>query len=55
MIEECGLLNKVFTLDALHCSKGTTQAIIESKNDYLITVKGNQMKLHKQIKKISKS
>jgi hypothetical protein len=44
MIEKCGLLNKVFTLDALHCSKATTQAIIESKNDYLITAKGNQVK-----------
>ncbi|MFM6464359.1 MAG: ISAs1 family transposase [Planktothrix sp.] len=53
MIEKCGLLNKVFTLDALHCSKATTQAIIESKNDYLITAKGNQVKLHKRIKNLA--
>ncbi|MCG5056966.1 MAG: ISAs1 family transposase [Limnoraphis sp. WC205] len=53
MIEKCGLLNKVFTLDALHCSKETTQAIIESKNNYLITLKGNQIKLHKQIKNLA--
>lgn len=54
MIENCGLFNKVFTLDALHCSKETTQAIIDSKNDYLITVKGNQVKLHNRLKKLAK-
>ncbi|MBD2483052.1 ISAs1 family transposase [Planktothrix sp. FACHB-1365] len=52
MIEKCGLF-KVFTLDALHCSKATTQAIIESKNDYLIPAKGNQVKLHKRIKNLA--
>ena len=49
MIETCGLSNKVFTLDALHCSRETTQTIIDSKNDYLITVKANQIKLHKEL------
>lgn len=46
---------KVFTLDALHCSKETTQAIIDSKNDYLITVKGNQIKLHNRLKKLART
>jgi predicted transposase YbfD/YdcC len=54
MIEDCGLYNKVFTLDALHCSKQTTKTIIESKNDYLITVKRNQIKLHNRLKELEK-
>jgi predicted transposase YbfD/YdcC len=53
MIKKCGLCNKVFTLDALHCSKKTTKTIIESKNDYLITVKGNQVKLHNRLKNLA--
>jgi predicted transposase YbfD/YdcC len=55
MIETCGLTNKVFTLDALHCSKETTQVIIESKNDYLVTVKRNQIKLYNLLKKIEET
>lgn len=55
MIENCGLSNKVFTLDALHCNKETTQKIIDSKNDYLITVKGNQKKLHNLVKNLTKT
>jgi len=54
MIENCGLVNKVFTLDALHCSKDTTKAIIDSKNDYLITVKANQIKLYNRLKDLAK-
>ena len=54
MIENCGLYDKVFTLDALHCNKETTQAIIDSKNDYLVTVKGNQIKLHNILKTLAK-
>jgi predicted transposase YbfD/YdcC len=54
MIEDCGLVNKVFTLDALHCSKDTTKAIIDSKNDYLITVKANQIKLYNRLKDLAK-
>ena len=41
----------VFTIDALHCQKNTVKTIIESKNDYCIGVKGNQKKLHEQLKK----
>ncbi|MEQ9548301.1 MAG: ISAs1 family transposase [Coleofasciculus sp. G3-WIS-01] len=53
MIEKSGLVNKVFTLDALHCSQKTTRTIIESKNDYLITVKKNQIKLYNRLKELS--
>jgi predicted transposase YbfD/YdcC len=35
----------VFTLDALHCQKETTTLITQSKNDYIIALKGNQKKL----------
>jgi predicted transposase YbfD/YdcC len=55
MIENCGLSNKVFTLDALPCSRETTRAIIESKNDYLVTVKGNQIKLYNRLKTLAKT
>jgi hypothetical protein len=54
MISNCGLVNKVFTLDALHCSKETTNTIIDSKNDYLITVKANQVALYNCLKIIAK-
>lgn len=54
MIRECGLINKVFTLDALHCNTITTKEIISSKNDYLITVKRNQIKLFEKLESLSK-
>jgi predicted transposase YbfD/YdcC len=54
MIDTCGLHNKIFTLDALHCSKEITQAIIDSKNDYLIAVKRNQIKLHNRLETLAK-
>ena len=53
MIRKCGLKNKVFTLDALHCNKETTKTIIDSKNDYLITVKKNQIKLYHSLKELA--
>jgi len=53
MIRESGLVNKVFTLDALHCSQQTTRTIIETQNDYLITVKRNQIKLYNRLKELT--
>lgn len=50
LIMELDLENVVFTLDALHCQKNTTETIIKSNNDYIIGVKGNQKKLNAQIK-----
>ena len=35
-------------------NKQTTQMIIESKNDYLITVKANQIKLFNPLKDLAK-
>lgn len=54
LIKVLDLKNVIFTLDALHCQKDTTKTIIESNNDYCIAVKGNQKKLHEQLKKTSK-
>ena len=51
LIKELDLEGMVFTLDALHCQTATTEAIILSKNDYVIGVKGNQKNLYEQVKK----
>lgn len=51
LIKQLDLEGVIFTMDALHCQKDTTQTIIETKNDYVIGVKGNQKKLFEQIKK----
>jgi predicted transposase YbfD/YdcC len=54
LIRGRGLENKTFTLDGLDCNKRTTQMIIKSKNDYLITVKTNQIKLSNPLKNLAK-
>lgn len=51
LIKMLDLENVILTMDALHCQKETVQTIIKSNNDYCIGVKGNQKKLHNQIKK----
>ena len=48
-----GLLNIegcLVVADALHCQKDTAKAIIAGKSDYLLSVKGNQENLEKDIK-----
>ena len=54
LIRGRGLENKTSTLDGLDCNKRTTQMIIKSKNDYLITVKANQIKLFNLLKYLAK-
>lgn len=54
LVKMMDLEGVVFSIDALHCQKETTKTIIESNNDYCIGVKGNQKKLHTQLKKTSK-
>jgi DDE_Tnp_1-associated/Transposase DDE domain len=51
LIKGLNLEGVVFSLDALHCQKGTVQAIVESGNDYVIGVKENQKTLYNQLKK----
>lgn len=53
LIQQITLINKVFTLDAAHCNKQTIQIIIERCNDYLITVKKNQIKLFEELELIT--
>lgn len=51
LIKMLDLKGVIFSLDALHCQKNTVKTIVKSKNHYVISVKGNQKKLHNQIKK----
>lgn len=41
----------VITADALHCQKKTVELIIEGDNDYIVTVKKNQLNLFKSAQK----
>jgi hypothetical protein len=45
MVRDTELTDKTFTLDALHSNRVTPQEIIDSNNDYLITLKANQLNL----------
>lgn len=50
LIEKLDLQGMTLTMDALHCQKKTTELIINSGNDYVIAVKGNQSELLAQVK-----
>ena len=45
----------VFTLDGLHCQKETITLITQSKNNYIIALKGNQKSLLKQVVEITET
>jgi hypothetical protein len=51
LIKLLDLEGVVFTADALHCQKETAKLIVDTKNDYVLQVKGNQKSLKKAIKK----
>jgi DDE_Tnp_1-associated len=55
LIEMLDLQGVTFSLDALHAQTKTVDAIIKSKNNYVIGVKGNQKKLLAQLKKTVKT
>lgn len=55
LVRDCSLSRQVFTLDALHCQKETTTLITQSKNDYIIALKGNQKTLLKHAVKITEN
>jgi len=55
LVRDCHLSGQVFTLDALHCQKETTTLITQSKNDYIIALKGNQKNLLKHAVKITEN
>jgi predicted transposase YbfD/YdcC len=50
LLDRLALAGCVVTLDAMHCQTETVEAIRKQQADYVITVKGNQETLHKQIK-----
>lgn len=54
LTENMDLTNNLLSLDAAHCNKATTKAIIDSNNDYLITVKKNQIKLFEELELLTK-
>jgi predicted transposase YbfD/YdcC len=55
MIRDTELTDKNFTLDALHSNRVTPQEIIDSNNDYLITLKANQLNLYKHVEEVTKN
>lgn len=50
LLERLALEGCVVTLDAMHCQTETVEAIRKQNADYVITVKGNQETLHRQLK-----
>jgi predicted transposase YbfD/YdcC len=55
MVRILDLKHVVFTMDALHCQKKTLRTIVETDNDYLVKVKGNQPKLLESVRRKSET
>ena len=55
LIKKLNLREKIITADALHSTNKTMQLIREHKSDYILQVKGNRMKLLKEIKNITET
>lgn len=49
IVDSDQIKNAIFTMDAMHTQSKTIDKIIEHKNDYLIPVKRNQIKLYERI------
>ena len=54
LIKMLDLDGVTFTMDSLHCQKETVKEIVESNNNYIIQVKGNQPTLQETVKKKQK-
>jgi len=50
LLDTMDIADAVITADALHCQRGTAQYIVSRKAHYVLTVKGNQRNLRKQLK-----
>lgn len=48
------LKGSLISLDALHCHKATIEAILACEADYLIALKGNQKKAHREVQRYFK-
>lgn len=55
MVRNTELTDRAFTLDALHSNRVTPQEIIDSNNNYLITLKANQLNLYKHVEEVTKN
>jgi len=55
MVRVLNLKHVVFTMDALHCQKKTLKTIVETDNDYVVKVKGNQPKLLESVRRKSET
>ena len=55
LIKMLELEGETFIMDALHCQKETIKEIKESKNNYIVQVKGNQPSLQSNLKKTVKT
>ena len=55
LVQELSGKKVVITLSALHCQKKTLALIIKSGNDYIVTLKKNQLNLLKAAKKLVSS
>lgn len=55
MVRNTELTEKIFTLDAFHSNRVTLHEIIDSNNDYLITLKVNQLNLYKPVEEVTKN
>lgn len=55
MVRDTELTDIIFTLDALPYNRVTHQEIIDSNNDYLITLKVNQLNLYKPVEEVTKN
>jgi len=55
LVRDTELKDRIFTLDALRSNRVTPQEIIDSNNNYLITLKANQLNLYKQVEEVTKN
>jgi len=50
LLDTMDIADAVITADALHCQRGTAQYIVSRQAHYVLTVKGNQRNLRKQLR-----
>jgi predicted transposase YbfD/YdcC len=50
LLEMLNLNNAVVTIDAMGCQKAVVEQVVRQKGDYLISLKGNQGRLHDEAK-----
>jgi len=50
LLQQLNIAGSVITMDAMGCQTAVENQIIEQKGDYLLSLKGNQGNLHKDVK-----